>query len=71
MFEGDSADTCAGFFLLMSMGGQAKGLACADSEDPHQRERKFHSFSGMLEKDHIQVTVHQEVDIYFNHVHSM
>ena len=30
MFEGDSADTCAGNFLLMSMGGRAEGLACAD-----------------------------------------
>ena len=30
MFEGDSADTCAGKFPLMSMGGQAEGLACAD-----------------------------------------
>ena len=30
MFEGDSADTCAGKFSLMSMGGRAEGLACAD-----------------------------------------
>jgi hypothetical protein len=30
MFEGDSADTCAGKFPLVSMGGRAKGLACAD-----------------------------------------
>ena len=30
MFEGDSADTCAGKFSLVSMGGQAEGLACAD-----------------------------------------
>ena len=30
MFEGDSADTCAGKFPLMSMGGRAEGLACAD-----------------------------------------
>ena len=30
MFEGDSADTCAGIFLLVLMGGQAEGLACAD-----------------------------------------
>ena len=30
MFEGDSADTCAGKFSLMSMGGRAQGLACAD-----------------------------------------
>ena len=30
MFDGDSADTCSGKFPLMSMGGQAEGLACAD-----------------------------------------
>ena len=30
MFEGDSAYTCAGKFPLVSMGGRAEGLACAD-----------------------------------------
>ena len=30
MFEGDSADMCAGKFPLVSMGGRADGLACAD-----------------------------------------
>ena len=30
MFEGDSADMCAGKFLLVSMGGRAEGLACTD-----------------------------------------
>ena len=30
MFEGHSADTCDCKFSLMSMGGQAEGLACAD-----------------------------------------
>ena len=30
MFEGDSADTCAGKIPLVSMGGRAEGLACAD-----------------------------------------
>ena len=29
-FEGDSEDTCAGKFPLVSMGGRAEGLACAD-----------------------------------------
>ena len=29
MFEGDSADICAGKFPLVSMGGRAEGLACA------------------------------------------
>ena len=32
VFEGDSADTCAGKFLLVSMGGRANGQACADGE---------------------------------------
>jgi hypothetical protein len=30
MFEGDSADMCAGKFPLVSMEGRAEGLACAD-----------------------------------------
>ena len=30
MFEGDSADTRAGKFPLVSMGGRAEGLTCAD-----------------------------------------
>ena len=30
MFEGYSADTRAGKFPLVSMGGRAEGLACAD-----------------------------------------
>ena len=30
MFEGDFADMCAEKLPLMSMGGQAEGLACAD-----------------------------------------
>ena len=30
MFEGDSADKCAGKFPLVLMGGRAEVLACAD-----------------------------------------
>ena len=30
MFEGDSEDTLAGKFPLVSMGGRVEGLACAD-----------------------------------------
>ena len=30
MFEDDSADTCAEKFTLVTMGGRAEGLACAD-----------------------------------------
>ena len=29
MFEGDSADMCAGKFPILLMGGRAEGLACA------------------------------------------
>ena len=32
MFEGDSADMCAGKFPLVSMRGRAEGLAWADPE---------------------------------------
>ena len=32
MFEGHSADTRAGKFPLVPMGGRAEGLACADPE---------------------------------------
>jgi hypothetical protein len=34
MFEGDSADMCAGKFPVVLMGGRAEGLAC---EDPGTR----------------------------------
>ena len=30
MFEGDSADMCAGKFPLVLMGGRVEGLVCAD-----------------------------------------
>jgi hypothetical protein len=32
VFKGDSADTFAGKFPLVSMGGRANGRACADGE---------------------------------------
>ena len=32
VFEGDSADMCAGKFPLVSMGGRVNGQACADGE---------------------------------------
>jgi hypothetical protein len=32
VFEGDSADMCAGKFPLVSMGGRANRQACADGE---------------------------------------
>ena len=50
MFEGDPADTLAGKFPLMLVGGRAEGLACADPgrEDPHRREWKFLSLYFLL-----------------------
>ena len=30
MFEGDSADMCAGKFPVVLMGGRVEGLVCAD-----------------------------------------
>jgi hypothetical protein len=42
MFEGDSADTSAGKFPLVSMGDERTvKRAQTGSEDPHRRERKF------------------------------
>ena len=40
MFEGDSADTCPGKFLLMLMRGRAEGIACAapGARTPYQCE---------------------------------
>ena len=46
MFEGDSADTCAGKFPLVSMGGRADRQACADGErGPPSAQAEFFSFS--------------------------
>ena len=47
MFEGDSADMCAGKIPLVSMGGRAEGLACTDSEatTPIGARGNFHKVS--------------------------
>ena len=46
VFKGDSADTCAGKFPLMSMVGQANGQACADGErGPPSARAEFSSWS--------------------------
>ena len=45
LFEGDSADTCAGKFPLVSMGGRADRQACADGErGPPSALAEFFSF---------------------------
>ena len=45
MFEGDSADTGAGKFPLVLMGGRAEGLVCADpgTRTPIGASGNFHS----------------------------
>jgi hypothetical protein len=48
LFEGDSADTCAGKFPLVSMGGRAEGLACADPEARTPIGASGNSFSFLL-----------------------
>ena len=52
MFEGDSADTCAGKFPLVSMGGRAEGLACADpgARTPISTSGNFCSFDFDLDQ---------------------
>ena len=56
MFEGDSADMCAGKFLLMSMGGRAEGLVCADpgartpiGASGNSSRTRYHCFSDILD----------------------
>ena len=49
MFKGDSADTCAGKFPLVTMGGRANGQARQMvSDNPHRRERNFSYYSQRL-----------------------
>ena len=49
MFKGDSADTCGGKFMLVSMEGQAEGLACADqgARTPIGVSGNFQSFPSL------------------------
>ena len=44
--KSDSADTCARKFLLVSMGGRAQGLACADpgARTPIGASGNFHMY---------------------------
>ena len=46
IFEGDSADMCAGKFPLTSMGGRAEGLTCADpgARTPIGASGNLHNF---------------------------
>ena len=48
MFEGDSADTCAGKFPLVSMGGRADRQACADGERGPPSARAEFGKSGIM-----------------------
>ena len=51
MFEGYSADACARKFPLVSMGGQAEGLACADQEARTPISASGNSGSLQISKD--------------------
>ena len=50
MFEGNSADMCARKFPLVSMGGRAEGLVCADpgARTPIGASGNFLSFLAAL-----------------------
>jgi hypothetical protein len=50
VFRGDSADTCAGKFPLVLMGGRVNGQACADGErgPPSARAEILYSKSKLL-----------------------
>ena len=54
MFLGDSAEMCGGKFPLVSLGGRAEGLACADpgARTPIGMSRNFlfHQFIPFYEK---------------------
>ena len=51
VFEGDSADTCAEKFPLVSMGGRANGQACADGErGPLSARAELLKDSGLLSR---------------------
>jgi hypothetical protein len=54
VFEGDSADTCAGKFPLVSMGGLANGQACADGErGPPSARAEFLCLSEQMNRDEV------------------
>ena len=57
MFEGDSAETCGIKFPLISMGGQAEGLVCADlvARTPIGVSRNLKTFQAILKKLNLPV----------------
>ena len=67
MFEGDSADMCAGKFPLVSMEGRAEGLACADPG-----ARTPIGASGILylktKTTEISIKIYSQLDIIYMHV---
>ena len=55
VFKGDSAETCAGKYPLVAMGGRANGQgAQMVSEDPHRRKLKFISLSLKMGMNHFR-----------------
>ena len=65
MFEGDSADTSAGKFPLMSMGGRAEGLACAHPgvRTPIGVSRNSDPFGSTIRENHKAVLMCLEKDV--------
>ena len=59
MFEGDSADMCAGKFPLVSMGGRAEGLAYADP-----KARTPIGESGIFSRLFLRICMHQSNGLY-------
>ena len=69
VFKGDSADTCAGKFPLVSMGGRTNGQACADVErgPPSARAELLPSF-GFSRPAHGLLVVNQSLIRVFSHL---
>jgi hypothetical protein len=72
MFKGDSADTCAGKFLFVSMGGRANGQACADGErgPPLARteilNQRCMSFSAHIFQPDLTIFVTAQLNLYLS-----
>ena len=68
MFEGDSADTGAGKFPLVSMGGRVEGLTCADpgARTPIGASGNLPSGTGWHHHiNNIYKKLHYPIDVHF------
>jgi hypothetical protein len=67
MFEGDSADTCAGKFPLVSIGGRADRQACADGEQvPPSARAEFPLFE--ILSLHCHMLLYRPLYVSFEHL---